>query len=101
MLYQLARSEALVGSQFVTGGCEIFNYRLLFDTQISMTHFRSHFLRLDLVQAGVNRYTRDPVLQRHVAGKLRQLLEYFNENHLAEVLLRCSTLSMCADDPGH
>ena len=53
-----------------------------------------HFFRFDLVETSVNRNARDPVLQRHVPRKLRQLLEYFNENHLAEVFLGGSTRPM-------
>src|SRR5712672_3691552 len=101
MLYQLTRREPLVRSEFITGACQVFNHRLLFDTQISMTHFRPHFLRLDLVQASVDRNARDPVLQRDVPRKLRQLLEYFNENHLAEVFLRGATRPMRTDDLGN
>src|SRR5882724_13339814 len=101
MLHQLTRSEPLVRCQFVAGGCEIFNHRLLFHAQISMTHFRSHFFRFDLIQTSVDRNARDPVLQRHVPRKLRQLLEYFNENHLAEIFLRGATRPMPTDDPGN
>src|SRR5882724_8095735 len=101
MLHQLTRSEPLVRCQFVAGGCEIFNHRLLFHAQISMTHFRSHFFRFDLIQTSVDRNARDPVLQRHIPRKLRQLLEYLNENHLAEVFLRSATRPMPTDDPGN
>src|SRR5919109_1167257 len=41
------------------------------------------------------------MLQRYVSRKLREFLEHFNKNHLANVLLRCSTRPVCADDPCH
>src|SRR5215475_9538913 len=41
------------------------------------------------------------MLQRHLPGKLRQFLEYFDKNHLANVLLGCSTRPMRANDPDH
>src|SRR5262249_24375094 len=74
---------------------------LLFNAEISMTHFRPHFFPFDLVETSVDRNARNPVLQRHVPRKLRQLLEYFNENHLAKVLLRGAARMMRADDFGH
>src|SRR6478752_1543457 len=99
MLHQLARSESLVRREFVAGACQIFHHCLLFDGEISMPHFRPYFFRFDLVETSVDRNTRDPVLQRHVPRKLRQLLKYFNENQLAEVFLRGSTRPMRTDDP--
>src|SRR5215468_8531868 len=98
MLHQLARSEPLVRRQLPPGACQIFHHGLLFNAEISMTHFRPHFFRFDLVETSVDRNARNPVLQRHVPRKLRQLLEYFNENHLAEIFLRGSTRSMRTDD---
>src|SRR5206468_904963 len=74
---------------------------LLFDTEVSVTYFRSHFFRFDLVETSVDRDARHPMLQRHVPRKLRQLLEYFNENHLAEIFLGGSTRSMCTHDLGN
>jgi hypothetical protein len=40
------------------------------------------------------------MLQRHVPRKLRKLLEYFNENHLAEIFFGGSTRPMCTNDLG-
>ena len=34
------------------------------------------------------------MLQRHLAGKLRQVLQNFNENHLAKVLFRAANRAM-------
>jgi hypothetical protein len=50
-----------------------------------------------LIQAGVDCNARDPVLQWHFAGKLRQFLKNFDENHLAKVFLGRSARSVCAD----
>jgi hypothetical protein len=66
-----------------------------------MPHFRPHFFRFDLVKTSINRNARDPVFQRHVPRKLRQLLKNFNENHLAEVFLQGSTGPMRAYDFGN
>src|ERR1051326_647876 len=63
-----------------------------------MTQFRPNFFGFYLVETCVDGNARHPVLQRHVPRKLRQFLEYFNENHLAEIFLRGSTRSMCTDD---
>src|SRR5467141_1493332 len=62
-----------------------------------MTQLRAHFLGFDLTEAGVNGNARDPVFQRHFAGKLRELLKNFDENHLAKILFTSSSRSMRAD----
>jgi len=74
MLDKLARRKTLVGRQVVGRRGEIANHRRLFFAEIGFTQFRPRFLRLDLVEAGVDRDARDPMLERHLAGKLRQLL---------------------------
>jgi hypothetical protein len=52
-------------------------------------------------QASVDCDARDPVLQRHLPRKLRQFLEYLDENHLAKVFFIRSTRTMGSDDLGH
>src|SRR5260370_41869418 len=63
-----------------------------------MTQLRPHFFGGDLIQAGIDCNARDPVLQWHFAGELRQFLEKLDENHLGKVLLGCSTGSMGTDN---
>ena len=41
------------------------------------------------------------MLQRHLPGKLRQFLEYLDENHLAKVFFIRSMRAMGTDDLGH
>src|SRR5215470_12410265 len=101
MLHQLARSDPLVRRQLVAGACEISHHSLLFNAEISMAHFRPHFFRFDLIETSIDRNAGYPVLHWYVPRKLRQPLEYFNENHLAEIFLRGSTRSMCTDDFGN
>src|SRR6266852_1814076 len=62
-----------------------------------MTQLGSHFLRFDLAQTSVDGDARDPMLERHFAGKLRKLLENLNENHLAKILFTSSSRSMRPD----
>src|SRR5438874_13655924 len=62
-----------------------------------MTQLRTDFFGFDLTQAGVHGNARDPVLERHFAGKLGKLLKDFDENHLAKILFTSSSRSMRPD----
>src|SRR5467141_3997871 len=62
-----------------------------------MPQFRTHSLGFDLAETGVHRNARDPVLERHPAGKLGKFLKDFDENHLAKILFTSSSRSMRAD----
>src|SRR2546425_12031379 len=62
-----------------------------------MTQLGPNFFRFDLAKTSVHRNPRDPVLERHLAGKLVQLLKNFDENHLAKILFTSSSRSMRAD----
>src|SRR6059058_5145509 len=62
-----------------------------------MTQLRADFFGCDLAQAGVHGNARDPVLERHFAGKLGQLLKDFDENHLAKILFTSSSRSVRPD----
>src|SRR2546428_13447787 len=62
-----------------------------------MTQLGPNFFRFDLAKTSVDRNPRDPVLERHFAGKLVQLLKNFDENHLAKILFTSSSRSMRAD----
>ena len=73
----------------------------MFFTQIGVAQFRSRFLRLDLVEAGVDGNARDPVLERHLARVLRQFLKYFDEYHLTKILLGHPRRTMGAHQFGH
>src|SRR5207248_917252 len=73
----------------------------LFFTQIGVTKFGPHFLRLDLIETGVNGDARNPVLERHLVRKLRQVLKNFDENHLGKVLLSRSARAMRAHQFRH
>ena len=66
--------------------------------QIGFAQFRPGFLRLNLIDAGIDRDAGDPMLQRDLAGKLRQLLHDFDEDHLAKVFLGRSARPVRADD---
>src|SRR5581483_3945402 len=99
MFNKLARGELLIRCQFIGGSCQVLNHSLLLDTQICMAKLRSYFFPLNLIQASIDRDTRNPVLQRHRARKLREFLKYFDENHLAKVLFVCSARAMAANDP--
>jgi hypothetical protein len=57
-----------------------------FFAKIGITKFRTHFLGLDLVDAGVDGDAGDPMFERHFAGELRELLKNLGENHLAKIL---------------
>ena len=43
------------------------------------------FSAADLIDAGVDRNARNPMLQRNRSGELIEFLENLNENHLAKV----------------
>src|SRR5882724_1856269 len=94
MLDKLARRKALVGREVIGRRREISDHRSLFFAQVGLAQFRPGFLGLDLVDTGIDRDPRDPMLQRHLAGKLRQVLQNFNENHLAKVLFRAANRAM-------
>src|ERR1043166_8843885 len=55
-----------------------------------MTQLRTHLFGLDLIETCVHGNARHPVLDRHFARKLMQLLKHSNKNHLAEVLISSS-----------
>src|SRR5262249_41058393 len=76
---------------------QIFEDRLFLFTQIGVTQLGPHLFGLDLTQAGVHCDPRDPVLERHIPGKLAKLLENFNENHLAKILFTSSSRPMRTD----
>src|SRR5205807_10020748 len=97
MFNQLTRSQLPVRRKLIGRSRQIFHDRLFFFAQISVTQFGPHFLRFNLTETGVDRDPRDPVLERHLPGKLRELLKHFNENHLAKILFTSSSRSMRAD----
>src|SRR5437763_235272 len=84
MLDQLARRKTPVGSRFVPGRGEIVDDCCLFFTEICFAQFRPRFFGLDLVDAGVDRNTGNPMLERNCPGELRQFLQNFDEDHLAK-----------------
>jgi hypothetical protein len=59
-----------------------------------VAQFRPHPLGFDLTEAGVYGNARNPMFERHFARKLVQLLEDFDENHLAKILLSSSSRPM-------
>ena len=71
MFDQLARSKPMVRGELFGGDRQSLHYGFLLIAQIGLPKFGPHFLRLDLIQASVDRNARDPVLERHLAGKLR------------------------------
>ena len=75
------------GPSSSVGGGEVLHDRDFFVAQIGMAKFRPHLLGLDLIDAGVDRDARDPMLERDLARELRQLLKNLDENHLAKILL--------------
>src|SRR5207248_4786901 len=78
-------------------GGEIFHNGLLLLAQIGMAQLRPRFFGLDLTETRIHSNARDPVLERHFAGKLRKLLKDFDENHLAKILFTSSSRSMRAN----
>src|SRR6266513_1435678 len=62
-----------------------------------MPQLRTHSLGFDLTETGVHGNARDPVLERHFARKLGEILKDFDENHLAKILFTSSPRSMGAD----
>src|SRR4029077_3454030 len=71
MLNQLARRKALVRGELAGGSCKIFDHGLLLFAQIGVTKLGPYFLRFNLIQASIDCDPRDPVLERHLARKLR------------------------------
>src|SRR5216117_1565016 len=55
MFDQLARGKPLVRGQPIGGGCEVLDHGLLLHAQIGVTKFGPYLLRLDLVEASINR----------------------------------------------
>src|SRR5213075_1907831 len=66
MLDKLSRRKTLVRREVIGRRGEVLNYRHLFFAQIGLAQFRTGLLRLDLVDASVDRDARDPVRQRHL-----------------------------------
>ena len=101
MIDQFPRGKALVRGEFVGRGRQVLNDGRLFFAQIGFAQLRPRFLRLDLVDAGIDGDPRNPMFQRHFARELGELLHDLDKNHLAKVLLGASSRSMGADQFCH
>ena len=64
-IYQISRSELIRRAQIGLHGSQGLDDMALFFTQIGPAQFGPDFFDSQLIQAGIDRDSRDPVLQRH------------------------------------
>jgi hypothetical protein len=82
---QLMRGGFLFGGQIALSASELMHQCLLFLAQITEAQFGADGFMFKLLDAGINRNSGYPVLQRHHPRKLMKFCKYFQEYHLDQV----------------